>query len=234
MAVHDKDSYQVKYLTRSSTFTIYYKSSHDSEDRESFHGRFSTTTEEESTGAFGWILARDASLWRLVVMVMISCDLVFGFVRPFVAEPMHVSSKSMVPTLHAHDRVLTNKLAYDFTSPNRGDLAVFESVIPGDDERLVKRVVGLPGDEVSVRNGILLVNGKPPYEPYKKETHNPEKAPPQIRSFGPIVVPENNVFVMGDNRANSYDSRFFGPVPNENLIGEVSLRLWPPTRLGPP
>lgn len=175
-------------------------------------------------------------------MLAVAFILVFGVVRPFVAEPMRVPSKSMAPTLLPKDRMLTNKLAYDLTNPDRGDLVVFRGVEENKKERLVKRVVGLPGDVVHVDRGVLKVNGDPLTEPYtlKKAQGDAEKrgdarkAPPGVNTFGPMFVPEGYVFVMGDNRANSHDSRYFGPVPRENLIGEASLRFWPLDRLGNP
>ncbi|MDP8973485.1 MAG: signal peptidase I, partial [Actinomycetota bacterium] len=205
-------------------------SSEGEEVREKFYGRFSTSTGERE-GAYG----REWSPWALFMMVVVAVDLVFGLVRPFVVEPMSVPSASMAPTLEPGDRVLTNKLIYDFADPDRGDLVVFESVDERKDEEIVKRVVGLPGEEISVQQGALLVNGEPPHEPYLLAVQeSPTNETPGVDSFGPIVVPQNHVFVMGDNRTNSYDSRFFGPVPEENLVGEVSMRFWPPGRLGTP
>ncbi len=205
--------------------------SNSEEIRESFHGRFSTSTgEREETFRKEW------GPWALFMMLVVAVDLVFGFVRPFVVEPMSVPSASMAPTLEPGDRVLTNKLVYDFADPDKGDLVVFESVDERKDEEIVKRVVGLPGEEISVQEGVLLVNGEPPHEPYLLPTQESPTAHdiPGVDSFGPMVVPQNHVFVMGDNRTNSYDSRFFGPVPEENLVGEVSTRFWPPGRLGAP
>jgi signal peptidase I len=201
------------------------------EVRESFYGRFSTSKgEREETFRKEW------GPWALFMMLVVAVDLVFGFVRPFVVEPMSVPSASMAPTLEPGDHVLTNKLAYDFANPDRGDLVVFESVDERKDEEIVKRVVGLPGEEISVQEGILLVNGEPPHEPYLLATQGSptDREIPGVDSFGPMVVPQNHVFVMGDNRTNSYDSRFFGPVPEENLVGEVSTRFWPPGRPGTP
>lgn len=204
------------------------------EVRENFYGRFSTSKgEREETSRKEW------GPWALFMMLVVAVDLVFGFVRPFVVEPMSVPSASMAPTLQPGDRVLTNKFVYDFANPVKGDLVVFESVDENKDEEIVKRVVGLPGDEISVQKGTLLVNGETPYEPYLLATQEESPATatrdtPGVDSFGPLVVPPNHIFVMGDNRANSYDSRFFGPVPEENLVGEVSSRFWPPGRLGTP
>ncbi len=216
-------------------------------EHESFYGRFSTSTRERPAppkeherfyGRFSTVQPRqmvasekDGGTWEIFVMLVLAFDLVFGFLRPFVAEPVHVPSESMAPTLQTGDRVLVNKFVYDFTEPEKGDVAVFESLSPRADEDVVKRVVGLPGDEVLLRDGVLRINGEEQDEPYINETR---EATPGTDSFGPMVVPEDHVFVMGDNRADSYDSRIFGPVPYDNLLGEVTLRFWPPTRLGTP
>jgi signal peptidase I len=162
---------------------------------------------------------------EFLVILVVSFVLVFGFVRPFVVEAFWIPSASMVPTLKYGDRVLVNKFIYRFTEPERGDVIVFKSV-QDDQQDLIKRVVGVPGDKISVRGGRLFVNGEPQREPYVNK-----KLPD--RSFAaPTTVPENHVFVMGDNRANSQDSRVFGPVPKENIEGEAFLRFWPPGRIG--
>src|SRR5215204_3810842 len=150
---------------------------------------------------------------EFVIILAVAFALVFGFVRPFVLEAFRIPSKSMVPTLEVGDRVLANKFIYRFTEPERGDIVVFESVGEGDDQKLIKRVVALPGDEVEVRSGTLLVNGEEQEEPYLN------KELPFNGSYEPTEVPEGEVFVMGDNRANSADSRVFGPLPIENIEG---------------
>jgi signal peptidase I len=172
------------------------------------------------------------SLLELPVILLVSFVLVFGFVRPVVASPFYVGSESMVPTLKVWDRVLINKLAYDLEGPQRGDIVLFESP-DGGEEPLIKRVVALPGDTLELRGGELFVNGTEVEEPYvRRETC--ARATPRTCSFGPKTVPENHVFMMGDNRTNSLDSRFFGPVPEGNLIGEALFRFWPPSRVGLP
>jgi signal peptidase I len=172
------------------------------------------------------------SLLELPVILLVSFVLVFGFVRPVVASPFYVGSASMVPTLKVWDRVLINKLAYDLEGPQRGDIVLFESP-DGGEEPLIKRVVALPGDRLQLRGGALFVNGSKVDESYlRRETC--ARGMPKTCSFGPKTVPENHVFVMGDNRTNSLDSRFFGPVPEENLIGEALFRFWPPGRVGLP
>jgi signal peptidase I len=167
------------------------------------------------------------ALLELPVILLVSFVLVFGFVRPVIAAPFYVGSESMVPTLRVWDRILINKLAYDFAGPERGDIALFESPAGGEDP-LIKRVVGLAGETIELRNGRLFVNGESRDEPYLRGRR------PSRALYGPVRVPEGHVFVMGDNRANSFDSRFFGPVSKNNLIGEALFRFWPPGRVGVP
>jgi signal peptidase I len=162
---------------------------------------------------------------EFLIILLVSFVLVFGFVRPFVIEAFWIPSASMVPTLKYGDRVLVNKFIYRFTEPERGDVIVFKSV-EGDDEDLIKRVVGVPGDEIAVRDGKLFVNGEPQKEPYVNKKY------PDRSFYAPTTVPKDHVFAMGDNRANSQDSRIFGPVPEENIEGEAFLRFWPLDRIG--
>ena len=162
---------------------------------------------------------------EFLIILLVSFVLVFGFVRPFVIEAFWIPSASMVPTLKYGDRVLVNKFIYRFTEPERGDVIVFESV-EGDGEDLIKRVVGVPRDEIAVRDGKLFVNGEPQKEPYVNKKY------PDRSFYAPTTVPKDHVFAMGDNRANSQDSRIFGPVPEENIEGEAFLRFWPPHRIG--
>jgi signal peptidase I len=162
---------------------------------------------------------------EFLIILIVSFVLVFGFVRPFVVEAFWIPSASMVPTLKYGDRVLVNKFIYRFTEPERGDVIVFKSV-QGDDQDLIKRVVGVPGDEITVRGGRLFVNGEPQREPYVNKKF------PDRSFYAPTTVPKDHVFAMGDNRANSQDSRVFGPVPKENIEGEAFLRFWPPGRIG--
>ena len=160
-----------------------------------------------------------------LVILLISFALVFGFVRPFVMEAFWIPSGSMVPTLEIGDRVLVNKFIYRFTEPERGDIVVFRSV-DEPDEDLIKRVVGVPGDEIAVRRGRLILNGEPQKEPYTNKNF------PDRSFYARTTVPEGHVFVMGDNRGNSADSRVFGPLPKKNIEGEAFLRFWPPQRIG--
>jgi signal peptidase I len=167
---------------------------------------------------------RRAGISELLVTILIAFVVVFGFVRPLVAEAFRIPSESMVPTLEVGDRILANKFIYRFSEPQRGDIVVFRDV-EGGYETLIKRVVGVEGDEIQVQDGLLFVNGEPQEEPYLNEERLPRD------SYGPTTVPEEHVFVMGDNRGNSGDSRLFGPVPLENVKGQAFLRFWPVTEI---
>jgi signal peptidase I len=139
--------------------------------------------------------------------------------KTWVAEPFAIPSESMAPTLRPGDHVLVEKLSYRFGSPHRGDLVVFKA--PDGSSLAVKRVVGLAGDRVAIEDGVLAVNGHREKEAYVDQS--------QVDSvyFGPVVVPRGDVFVLGDNRADSHDSRDYGAVPRRSLIGRVLVTLWP-------
>lgn len=157
------------------------------------------------------------------VLVFVACfALVFGFVRPVVAAPSVVEGPSMQPTLETGDRVLVEKLGYRFGDPERGDVALLR----GDDgDLLIKRVAALPGETVAARGGSIYVDGQPLREPYAL------RATPATLTVEPTTVPPGHVYVLGDNRGNSTDSRYFGPVPQERLVGEAVVILWPPDHL---
>jgi signal peptidase I len=160
-----------------------------------------------------------AGLLALAVLAVVA-------LRLFVLEPFRIPSESMAPTLRSGDQVLVDKRAYRGGAPHRGDLAVFHA--PRTGEILLKRVVAVGGDTVGIEDGVLVVDGRRPREPYAD--------PDAIDSvyFGPVRVRRGTVFVLGDNRANSEDSRDFGAVPTSRLIGRVRARIWPPGRWGTP
>ena len=161
---------------------------------------------------------------EFVLTLVVAFALVFGFVQPFIVQAFRIPSESMVPTLEVRDRVLANKFIYRFTEPERGDVVVFESL--DSDDTLIKRVVGVEGDEIRVQGGMLFVNGQLQEEPYLNDEE------PFRGYYGPTTVPEDHVFVMGDNRSNSADSRVFGPVPVKNIEGEAFMRFWPIPKIG--
>jgi signal peptidase I len=143
-------------------------------------------------------------------------------VKIFVAEPFRIPSQSMEPTLRPGDQALVWKLGA--RSPARGDLVAFHA--PRTGEILLKRVVAVGGDTVGLEDGVLVVDGRRIREPYAD--------PKAIDSvyFGPVRVRPGTIFVMGDNRANSEDSRDFGAVPTGRIIGRAVARVWPPARWG--
>ncbi|MGB3138205.1 MAG: signal peptidase I [Nodosilinea sp.] len=150
-------------------------------------------------------------------------------IRHFVAEARYIPSGSMEPTLQINDRLVIEKISYHLNPPEHGDVVVFwppESLTAPGKRRdaFIKRIVGLPGDVVEVRDGEVIRNDEELSEPYIK-------APPDYQ-WGPEEVPEASYLVLGDNRNSSYDSHAWGFVPEENIIGKAVVRFWPPGRVG--
>jgi signal peptidase I len=160
--------------------------------------------------------------WLVVVAVAIACALL---VQTFVVKQFAVSGNSMLTTLHNGDRVLVNRLSYRLHDPRRGDVVVLKRFDVANTERdLIKRVIGLPGESVEVRDCEVFIDGQRLIEPYLDPTQAPCTSPGQQN---PFVVPPDEVFVMGDNRDNSGDSRMFGSVPYDLLIGRAFVVIWP-------
>jgi len=196
--------------------------------------------------------------WRKEIRPLVVLGLILFSIRSSLADWNDVPSGSMKPTILEGDRIWINKLAYDlkvpfttwhlaeWSNPRRGDIAVFYS--PHDGKRLVKRVVGLPGDTIELRNNALVINGQPvEYQPLAEEllrdlaspdrlgrvyateqlpgqTHAVAGTPavPALRSFGPYHLPDNQYFMMGDNRDDSFDSRYWGTVDRKQIIGRAT------------
>jgi signal peptidase I len=135
-----------------------------------------------------------------------------------VAEPMRVSSGSMAPSYRTGAEVIVEKVSSRSRDPANGDVIAFHE--PGTGDLLIKRVAGLPGEHVDIADGVLRIDGTPVKEPYL------DPATVDGTYFGPVRVPAGHVFVMGDARAGAVDSRTFGPVPREAIVGRVILRLW--------
>jgi signal peptidase I len=156
------------------------------------------------------------------VAVGVGLIAVLVLVRIFVAEPFRIPSRSMEPTLKPGDQALVVKRAGH--DPGRGELVAFHS--PRSGEILLKRVVAVGGDTVGLEDGVLVVNGRKVAEPFVDH-----KAIDSVY-FGPVRVKRGSFFAMGDNRANSEDSRDFGAVPESRIIGRAVARVWPPSRWG--
>jgi signal peptidase I len=158
--------------------------------------------------------------WVAIVAGALAVALV---VKTFLVQAFFIPSLSMYPTLDVGDRVLVNKLSYKMHDVHRGDLVVFERP-PGQTasaiKDLIKRVVGLPGDTLESRNGSVYVDGKKLDEPYLPAGVTTESLPRQ-------QIPAGRVFVMGDNRSNSSDSRVFGPIDEDTIVGRAFVRVWP-------
>jgi signal peptidase I len=178
----------------------------------------------------------------LILMALVLALLI----KSFLFQAFYIPSPSMEPTLTQGDRVLVNKIPYYFHDPRRGDIIVFEDphggpdrgivsgflhwlgqglgIQGGENEDFIKRVVGLPGDVVEGKKGGVYVNGTRLDEPYLTERTQP---------FAPQKVPEDKLFVMGDNRDNSLDSRFgLGFIPIDKVVGKAFVIIWPPSRIG--
>ena len=188
------------------------------------------------------------SLVELVVIVVVALGLALG-IQAFIVKPFRIPSESMVPTLEVGQRVLVDRVSPHFTDPSRGDIVVFkppkgadEDVCgatqkPGQpcptptkeksDQNFIKRVVGVPGDVLSVHRGQVYINGKLK-DPFKVQPLDCETCEERT----PIKIPPDHFFMMGDNRGNSDDSRVWGPVPKKWIIGGAFFTYWPPNRIG--
>lgn len=186
--------------------------------------RTSKTSQSSSKEPESYTIAR---FLRDVVEVVVPAIILFLIIKTFFLESRFVPSPSMVPTIQVHDRFLLNKTAYWFKKPERYQIVIFKPPAQaGAKDDFVKRIIGLPGETIKVHNGVVYINEKPLDEPYI----TPDRAP--VGEFSSFIIPDDHVFVMGDNRNNSQDSRYFGPLPIENIKGEAWWRFWPVNRIG--
>jgi signal peptidase I len=143
-------------------------------------------------------------------------------IKIFVFQAFVIPSASMYPTLKINDRVLVNKLSYKFNDPERGDIVVFDAP-PGEKsdqiQDLVKRVVGLPGEVLQEVNGTVYINNHKLDEPYLKMPHT--------KNYKACRVPADTYFMMGDNRDQSKDSTYFGPIKSSTIVGRAFIKIWP-------
>ncbi|MBI4743570.1 MAG: signal peptidase I [Actinobacteria bacterium] len=157
-------------------------------------------------------------------ILVITAVILAWIIKMFIVQPFFIPSGSMEPTLYAGDHILVNKFMYYFTKPKTKDVVVF--VYPIDDKKdFIKRVIGAGGDEVLVDGGKVFVNGEALDEPYI-----PEKK--DVSNYGPKEIPKGKLFVMGDNRTSSFDSRFWGFVPENKILGKAFFIYWPINRIG--
>ena len=197
-----------------------------------------------------------SSLIELILIVAGALAVALA-IQAFIVKPYRIPSGSMLPTLHIDQRILVDRIGTHFVSPHIGQIVVFhppsnyaegcanpaEGVNPdGADamrpcgvawarpssETFVKRLVGLPGDRISIRDGVVIRNGVPEKDPYTEPCNGASTCDfPDV-----ITVPKGEYYFMGDNRPDSEDSRFWGPVPKAWIIGEAFFTYWPPDRIG--
>lgn len=192
---------------------------------------------------------RHKPFWRELPVLVVIAFIVALLIKTFLLQAFYIPSASMEPTLREGDRVLVEKVTYRFHGPRRGDVVVFEKdlgmpPLPGEEEPgvwqeigdgfrslfgfptggsqdFIKRVIAIEGDTIEGKDGKIFVNGEEVSEPYL----SPEV---EISPFGPADIPEGMIFVMGDNRNNSDDSRSFGPIEADTVVGKAFVLIWPP------
>ena len=183
-----------------------------------------------------------------IPILLVMAGVIAFLVKTFVAQAFYIPSESMTPQLLVNDRVVVSKISYRLHEPRRGDIVVFDNpsevangdgngsnfvvrfvrgigeavgVVQPSTEEFIKRVIALPGERVEARDGRIYIDGRLLDEPY---------LPPGLRTsdFAPRTVPADRLWVMGDNRANSADSRVFGPIARSSVVGRTVFRVWPP------
>ena len=173
---------------------------------------------------------QDPSTWGLIGVWLVELGetilpavVIAILINLFLAQATRVYGSSMEPNLHTDQRLVVEKVSYRFHDPQRGDVVVIRMPERGP-ELLIKRIIALPGETIEIRNGQVLINGNAIDEPYLTQ--------PTRGSYGPTTIGEGYVFVMGDNRGASNDSRVFGPVELEQVVGRAWVSYWPLEQMG--
>ena len=162
-----------------------------------------------------------------IIQSLVIAGVLAFLIITFVAQSFVVEGSSMEETLQHGERLIVNKLVYRFSEPDRGEIVVFTPQ-GAEDNRYIKRIIGLPGDTVYIQDGEVFVNGEPLEEDYIKEEMR------EVGESGPFEIPEDSYFVLGDNRNHSADSRFpnlVGYVDEDNIHGRALWVFWPPTEM---
>jgi signal peptidase I len=187
---------------------------------------------------------KPSARWMIeLVAIVVFAIVVAVLLRTFVVATYSIPSGSMEPTLQIGDRILVNKLSYHLHGVDRFDIVVFST--PPDEgcagppvADLVKRVIGLPGETISLRDGDVYIDGRllpePFLSPASRHDTYPGPAHVPFSLHQPYRIPSGDVYMMGDNRAFSCDSRYWGPIPESTIVGKVDMRIWPLSRIGFP
>lgn len=161
-----------------------------------------------------------------IIQTLVLALAIFMIIYLFLFQPHQVEGESMLPTFENGEYLLTEKVSYRFSLPQRGDIIVFEAP-PNPDKDFIKRIIGLPGEEIDINEGHVFVNGK-----LLKEDYIPSHFYTSKGIFNRIKLAKNEYFVLGDNRNNSSDSRQWGPVKKQEIIGKAWVVYWPPNKIG--
>lgn len=169
---------------------------------------------------------------EVVESLLFAWVVVFLILKPFFMQAFFIPSESMLPTLQVHDRLLVSKLPFWWRGPQRGEILVFKAPQNADADGIqkdfIKRCIGLPGETLEVRNHQVFINGTRLEEQYTQETVMKDGD----ADFGPIVIPPGHYMMMGDNRNNSMDSRYWGPLDRSRIVGKAWIRFWPLDKIG--
>jgi signal peptidase I len=160
-------------------------------------------------------------MWRELLETVVSAGIIAFIIITFIGQVTVVKGASMEDTLFNRERLICNKIVYRLSEPTHGEIVIFKPPID-QNHNYIKRVIAVEGDKIKIIDGIVYLNGEKLEEDYVEHR--------SFESMPEITVPEDSYFVLGDNRANSSDSRFWGFVPEENMIGRASLIFWPITR----
>jgi signal peptidase I len=196
-----------------TTYLLLEKPSHMDEEP---HQR---TNVDSEAGPRAGIGNRAVRFLRELLETFLPAILIALLINVFLGQATRVDGQSMEPGLHTDQRLVVEKVSYRVHGPQRYDVVVLRLPAQGE-EMLIKRVIGLPGETVEIHDGQVYVNGQPLEEPYEPGETRPGRSEQ-------VVVPPLHVYVLGDNRSHSNDSRNFGPVPIENIVGRAWLSYWP-------